>query len=67
MRWFMAGLTRRPRMPAEPVGTLAIDRYLRPVCFQNYPDAFLPSALQNANPLGLMRLVNGQLSRDSLG
>ena len=49
------------------VGTLAIDRYLRPVCFQNYPDAFLPRALQNANPLGLMRLVNGQLNRDALG
>jgi hypothetical protein len=35
------------------VGTLAIDRFLRPVCFQNYPDALLPDALQNANPLGL--------------
>ena len=44
------------------VGTLAIDRYLRPICFQNYPDALLPEALQNANPLGLQRLVNGEWS-----
>lgn len=46
------------------VGTLAIDRFLRPVCYQNYPDAFLPDALKNANPLGIMRLVNGTSTRD---
>jgi NADP-dependent aldehyde dehydrogenase len=44
------------------VGTLAIDRFLRPVCYQNYPDALLPEALRNANPLGLQRLVNGEWS-----
>lgn len=44
------------------VGTLAIDRFLRPVCYQGYPDQMLPVALQNANPLGLRRLVNGQWS-----
>ena len=49
------------------VGTLAIDRFLRPVCFQNYPDNLLPDALKNANPLGLHRLVDGQLSDRSLG
>jgi len=48
------------------VGTLAIDRYLRPVCFQNYPDAILPPALQNANPLGILRLVDGQPTREAL-
>ncbi|WP_448089875.1 aldehyde dehydrogenase (NADP(+)) [Pseudomonas azerbaijanoccidentalis] len=48
------------------VGSLAIDRFLRPVCFQNYPDEYLPEALQNHNPLGLNRLVNGQWSRASL-
>ncbi|PHX38133.1 ketoglutarate semialdehyde dehydrogenase, partial [Pseudomonas sp. NZIPFR-PS5] len=46
------------------VGTLAIDRFLRPVCYQNYPDSLLPAALQNANPLGLKRLVNGEWSTD---
>lgn len=41
------------------VGTAAIDRFLRPVCYQNYPDALLPDALKNANPLGINRLVDG--------
>jgi NADP-dependent aldehyde dehydrogenase len=44
------------------VGTLAIDRFLRPVCLQNYADALLPPALQNANPLGIRRLVDGELT-----
>ena len=48
------------------VGTLAIDRFLRPVCYQNYPDALLPDALKNANPLGLLRLVDGVPGRDAL-
>ncbi|WP_145008788.1 aldehyde dehydrogenase (NADP(+)) [Pseudomonas oryzihabitans] len=48
------------------VGTLAIDRFLRPVCYQNYPDAFLPEALQNANPLGIQRLVNGENTKAAI-
>ena len=48
------------------VGTLAIDRFLRPVCFQNYPDALLPEALQDANPLGIRRLVDGEVSQSAL-
>ena len=48
------------------VGTLAIDRFLRPVCFQNYPDSLLPDALKNGNPLRIQRLVDGQPSRDAL-
>lgn len=48
------------------VGSLAIDRFLRPVCFQNFPDALLPEALQNANPLGIERLVDGEKSRTGL-
>ncbi|ABY99145.1 TPA: aldehyde dehydrogenase (NADP(+)) [Pseudomonas putida] len=48
------------------VGTLAIDRFLRPVCFQNYPDALLPDALKNANPLGIARLLDGVSSRDGV-
>ncbi len=42
------------------VGTLAIDRFLRPVCYQNCADELLPEALQNANPLGIERLVDGR-------
>ena len=48
------------------VGTLAIHRFLRPVCYQNYPDEVLPEALQNANPLRIQRLVDGVPSRDAL-
>ena len=49
------------------VGTLAIDRFLRPVCFQNYPDSLLPDALKNTNPLGIQRLLDGQVSDRSIG
>ncbi|PJI46353.1 MAG: aldehyde dehydrogenase (NADP(+)) [Pseudomonas sp.] len=48
------------------VGSLAIDRFLRPVCYQNYPDALLPDALKDANPLGIARLVDGETTRDSV-
>jgi NADP-dependent aldehyde dehydrogenase len=42
------------------VGSLAIERFLRPVCYQGYPDRLLPPELQDANPLGLRRLLNGE-------
>lgn len=48
------------------VGTLAIDRYLRPVCYQNYPQSLLPKALHDANPLNLLRLINGEMTRNSI-
>ncbi len=46
------------------VGTTAIDRFLRPVCYQNVPATLLPAALQDANPLGLWRVRDGELGRD---
>ena len=42
------------------VGTAAIQRFLRPVCYQDFPDALLPGALQQGNPLLLRRLLDGQ-------
>ncbi|ADO50029.1 aldehyde dehydrogenase (NADP(+)) [[Enterobacter] lignolyticus] len=48
------------------VGSRAVERFLRPVCLQNAPDALLPPALQDANPLNLLRLVNGQWTREAL-
>jgi len=42
------------------VGTAAIQRFLRPVCYQDFPDALLPDALQHGNPLLLRRLLDGQ-------
>ncbi len=47
------------------VGTAAIFRFARPACYQNFPDELLPAALRRANPLGLLRLVDGQPSRDA--
>ncbi|MET0331272.1 MAG: aldehyde dehydrogenase (NADP(+)) [Dyella sp.] len=44
------------------VGSAAIERFLRPVCYQNYPDALLPAPLKNANPLGIRRQLDGQFS-----
>jgi NADP-dependent aldehyde dehydrogenase len=43
------------------VGAAAIERFLRPVCYQNVPDSLLPAALQEANPLQLWRLRDGEL------
>jgi NADP-dependent aldehyde dehydrogenase len=43
------------------VGTAAIDRFLRPVTFQDAPDDVLPPALQEVNPWRLPRRVNGVL------
>lgn len=48
------------------VGTSAIDRFLRPLCYQNFPDALLPDALKRSNPLGLTRLVNGVSTTQAL-
>ena len=42
------------------VGTLAIARYLRPVCFQNLATALLPAALDDANPWGIARRLDGK-------
>lgn len=42
------------------VGTAAILRFLRPVCYQDFPDSLLPAALQHGNPLLLRRLLDGQ-------
>jgi 2,5-dioxopentanoate dehydrogenase len=48
------------------VGTAAILRFARPVCFQNAPPALLPPELQDANPREIWRLVNGALTRDAI-
>ncbi|SDD64863.1 NADP-dependent aldehyde dehydrogenase [Massilia sp. PDC64] len=43
------------------VGASAIERFLRPVCYQDVPADLLPDALRDDNPLGLVRMVDGQL------
>ncbi|MGE1527019.1 aldehyde dehydrogenase (NADP(+)) [Pseudomonas ceruminis] len=42
------------------VGSTAIDRFLRPVCYQNLPNVLLPDALKQNNPLNIWRLVDGK-------
>ncbi|MGW3634685.1 aldehyde dehydrogenase family protein [Streptomyces sp. NPDC005122] len=44
------------------VGMTAIDRFLRPVTYQGFPEALLPDALAADNPDGLWRLVDGHLT-----
>ncbi len=46
------------------VGSQAIFRFARPVCFQGFPQAALPAELKNDNPLGIWRLTNGEFARD---
>ncbi len=45
------------------VGTQAIFRFTRLVCFQSFPESALPDALKSSNPLGIMRLVDGDRTR----
>lgn len=46
------------------VGMSAIERFLRPVTYQNFPEGLLPEALKNDNALGLWRLVDGEPTRE---
>jgi NADP-dependent aldehyde dehydrogenase len=46
------------------VGATAIYRFVRPVCYQDFPDASLPDELKNANPRGLWRVVDGKMTQE---
>lgn len=46
------------------VGTQAIFRFTRLVCYQAFPDSALPAELKNANPLAIWRMINGEMSRN---
>ncbi|MFM2394108.1 MAG: hypothetical protein RLZZ546_2090 [Bacteroidota bacterium] len=48
------------------VGSNAIYRWVRPVSFQNCPQALLPLELQNENPLGIWRTLNGVFTKDAV-
>ena len=47
------------------VGTNAILRFTRPVCYQNFPDALLPDELKESNPLSIWRLVDGEWTSEA--
>jgi len=48
------------------VGSAAIYRFTRPVCYQNFTDQLLPDALKNSNPLNIPRFVNGKVSDEKI-
>lgn len=51
---------------ATSVGTRSIERFTRLVAWQGFPQSALPPELQDANPLGIRRLVNGEWSAPAL-
>ncbi|MFI1465111.1 aldehyde dehydrogenase (NADP(+)) [Nocardia carnea] len=48
------------------VGTLAIERFLRPVAYQDVPAALLPAEVCDDNPVGVWRRVDGEVERGEL-
>jgi NADP-dependent aldehyde dehydrogenase len=49
------------------VGTAAIFRFARPVCYQSFPESQLPAELRNQNSRGIWRLVDNVLTKEDLG
>jgi NADP-dependent aldehyde dehydrogenase len=49
------------------VGAHAVRRFLRPVAYQDIDGALLPPELADENPLGLVRRVDGRLTRQAVG
>jgi alpha-ketoglutaric semialdehyde dehydrogenase len=47
------------------VGTRAIFRFTRPVCYQGFPDEALPEELKDSNPMGIWRMVDGQTTQEA--
>src|SRR5579872_1146900 len=47
------------------VGSRAIFRFARPVCYQGFPNEALPEELKDENPLGIWRMVDGQMTREA--
>ena len=48
------------------VGTQAIFRFTRPVCYQNFPQSALPEALKSDNPLQIWRMLDGEITKESV-
>lgn len=48
------------------VGLDSLFRFVRPVVYQNFPDIKLPPELQNANPYGIERVINGVRSSKAI-
>lgn len=48
------------------VGTAAIRRFARPVCYQDFPQTVLPAQLKNENPLKIWRMINGEMTKEKI-
>jgi NADP-dependent aldehyde dehydrogenase len=46
------------------IGTAALERFVRPVCYQDFPQQALPPELRDGNPRKIWRLVEGQMTRE---
>lgn len=46
------------------VGTRAIERFSRLICYQDFPQNLLPEELKDPNPLGIVRMVDGVTGKD---
>ena len=49
------------------VGTNAIFRLARLICYQNFPESALPPELKDENPLRIWRMVDGEMTRAAIG
>lgn len=49
------------------VGALAIERFLRPICYQGLPATLLPQALRDDNPWAMPQRIDGKLALPSTG
>lgn len=48
------------------VGTMAVYRFTRPVCYQNFPQSLLPDELKDENLLQIWRLLDGSPTKETL-
>lgn len=46
------------------IGTAALERFVRPVCYQDFPQSALPAELHDGNPRKIWRMVEGQMTKD---
>lgn len=46
------------------VGSQAIFRFCRSVCYQGFPESALPDELRDSNPLGIWRMLDGEMTRE---
>ena len=61
MRWSTVPFPATSDSRTTSVGTLAIERFLRPVAYQNIPEPLLPTSVQTENPWNLNRRIDGEI------